>query len=208
MKKIAIALAGMSMTGVAFAGSAVYSAPAATTVAPTSEISYNNFELDYAMTWFDDSFLDDAIGAKLGVEYNIVQHLYFAAGGTYQNVDSSSGTTDLWTANAGLGVYYTLANNFDFVVEGGALFYGIDNSPYLGGSDDDVSGYVKPHFRALFGDRYEVHFGAVWSNIDYTNEWAGFGKLYIGLAEGWDLSLGFNFGDFSYQGTVGFRYQY
>jgi len=207
MKTIAIAALAMSLPAVALAGPAVYGAPVSTPVAPTSDISYNNFELDYAMTWFDDSFLDDAIGAKLAVEYNIIEHLYFAAGGSYQNVDSAFGSTDLWTANVGLGAYVTLANNFDFVVEGGALFYGIDNGPF-GVSDDDVSGYVKPHFRALFGDRYEAHFGAIWSNIDYTNEWAGFAKLYVGLAEGWDFSLGFNFGDFSYQGTAGFRYQY
>lgn len=207
MKTIAITTLALSLPAIGLAGPVAEYSAAPAPVAASSEISYNNFGLDYAMTWFDDSYLDDAIGGSANLEFSPMEHVYLSAGGSYQNVDTPLGTTDLWTASAGLGLYYTVANNFDLVVEGGALFYGIDNGP-LGASEDDASGYAKPHLRAKFGDIYELHLGAAWSNINITNEWAGFGKLYIEVAEGWDLGIGFNFGDVSYQGTAGIRYKF
>lgn len=213
MKKFALTLAGLSFTGIAFAGpigspSTIAPAPAPG-MGSVSGLNYNTVELGYVHTWFDDTpGLDDAPGVRLDISYEIIDRLYLALGGSYASVNTPAGSTDFWTGKGGIGTYMPITGRTDFVAEMGALFYGISNRPNEAVSKNDADLYISPQIRTLLTDSVELNFGAAWANVDLDNEWAGFTTLYFGLGNAWDLSLNFTFGDVLYSGAVGVRFNY
>ncbi len=217
MKKIATLIATLSLTGMAFAGPVAPMSKQVVEPAPAAcEINYNTIEVDWIHTWFDDTNLNDGDGVGASFSYNIIDHLYFTGGGAWETWSADFGDVgvdlDVWQANAGLGGYFCILPNVDFVAEGGVVFYGVDNvniddQSFDSLSDNGADFYVKPHLRARF-DRFEVQAGATYANIDITNEWVGFAKLYYGLTENWDLAVGGTFGKTASTLNAGVRFRY
>ncbi len=102
--------------------------------------------------------------------------------------------------------YVHLGSNINFVTEVGAAFYGISNGDIID-SDNDGSAYVRPHFRARWGN-FEIHVGATWTNLNISNEWAGFARFYLGVMENVDLSAGISAGKDENTLNVGMRLRY
>ena len=50
--------------------------------------------------------------------------------------------------------------------------------------------------------------GATWSNIDVTNEWSGFARLYFAVAQNWDLAAGISAGENETTVNAGLRFRY
>lgn len=203
MNKLNLALASILAAGSALAGPAPAPMPAPPATSPL--LNYNNLELGWVHTEWDSGFLNSSDGAAGSISWSPMQHFYLTAGGAWETVDTTFDTTDLWTANVGVGGYFPLAQNIDFVAEVGALFYGIDNG--LAGSEDDASAYARPHIRARWG-RFETHVGATWANINVTNEWNGFGRFYFELFENFDLVGGISAGSEAYTVNAGIRLRY
>lgn len=203
MKRLATIIASLSLTGLAHAGT-VAQAPVSQPVKPESALNYNTFEVDYLHTWFDVDHLDDGNGVGATFTINLIDHLYFAAGGAWEDISSDGlGTANFWNASTGLGGYISLTSNIDFVTEAGAVFYGYGDAPD-NADNNEASFYVKPQFRGRW-DRFEVHVGAAYANIDVTNEWAGFVDTYYTLCDNWDLALGVSAGDHEVTGNAGIR---
>ncbi len=209
MKKLLTILALASVAVPSFAGTETYKNYEAPEPEPMAvqEINYNTFDARYLRTWFEDiPGVDDANGVGARFSISIIDCLYFAGSGSWQDVDTESGSTDLWTASAGLGAVLPISSNFHLVGEGGALFYGFDDG-FEGADNNDVAPYAKPHVRARFGI-FEVHAGAVWTDIDATNEWAGFVDTFIEVADGWDIAIGGSAGDKALTASAGFRMRF
>lgn len=201
------ALTGLMMASSVMAGTptAPYSAPAPPPSAPTSLLNYNTIELGWVHTEWDSDLLDSSDGASGSITYSPVHNFYVTAGGAWETVDVAEESADLWRANGGLGAYFPVGGNIDFVAEAGAVFYGFDNA--RSGSEDDASAYARPHFRGRWG-AFETHAGVVWSNLDITDEWAGFAKFYFTVLENLDLSAGISAGDEEYTINAGVRFRY
>jgi len=206
MIKPILALSSLMMTGSLMAGTAPapYTAPAPAP-APVSLLNYNTIEIGWVHSEWDTSLLDSSDGASASISYSPVQHFYLTAGGAWESVDVAEESADLWRANAGLGGYVSIGGNVDFVAEAGAVFYGFDNA--RSGSEDDASAYARPHFRGRWGG-FEAQVGAVWSNLDITNEWAGFARFYVAVMENVDLSAGISAGSEEYTINAGVRFRY
>ncbi len=206
MTKPILALTSLLMTGSLLAGTAPapYTAPAP---APeqVSLLNYNTIELGWIHTEWDNAVLDSSDGASASFSWSPAQNFYLAAGGAWESVDVAGESADLWRANAGLGGYVSLGGGIDFVAEAGAAFYGYDNA--RSGSEDDASAYAKPHFRGRWG-AFETHVGAAWTNLDISNEWAGFARFYVAVMENVDLSAGISAGSEEYTINAGLRFRY
>jgi hypothetical protein len=207
MIKTTFALSSLLLTGSLMAGTipAPYSAPAPPPAAPVSLLNYNTIELGWIHTEWDYATLDSSDGASASISYSPIQNFYVTAGGAWETVDVAGESADLWRANGGLGGYFPLGGNIDLVAEAGAAFYGFDNA--RSGSEDDASAYARPHFRGRWGG-FETHLGAVWSNLDITNEWAGFARFYVAVWENVDLSAGISAGSDEYTINAGVRFRY
>lgn len=208
MTKPILALSSLLMTGSLLAGTAPapYTAPApAPAPEQVSLLNYNTIEIGWVHTEWDYDVLDSSDGASAAFSYSPFEHFYMTAGGAWESVDVAGESADLWRANGGLGGYVTLGGGFDFVAEAGAVFYGFDNA--RSGSEDDASAYAKPHFRGRWGG-FETHVGAVWANLDITNEWAGFARFYVAVTETVDLSAGISAGSEEYTINAGVRFRY
>ncbi len=210
MNKIATTIASLSFAGFAVAG--VSPAPAPVLPPPVVQettLSYSNFEVDWLHTEFDNDVFNLDGGDGVGARWlqSITEGFYLSLGGGWQPVDGSNGgTVDIWSASAGLGAYYPITNNIHLVGEVGALFYGYDNGP-LGLDDNDASAYARPYVRAQWG-ALELQVGATWANIDVTNEWAGFARLYFAVAQNWDLAAGVSAGENETTVNAGLRFRY
>ena len=205
MTKQLVMLSNLLMAGSLLAGTAPSPAkgPAVPPMAPSAPVlSYNTIEVDWLHSEFDSPLLDSSDGVGAQLSYSPFDHIYLAAGGAWESINSS----DAWLANVGLGGYIHLCPNVDFVTEVGAAFYGISNGDVVD-SDNDASAYVRPHFRARWGN-FETHVGASWTNLDITNEWAGFARFYYGIMENVDLSAGISAGKDEYTINVGMRFRY
>ncbi len=205
MIKPILALSSILMTGSLLAGTPTqpYAPPAPEPA--VSLLNYNTIELGWIHTEWDIDALSSSDGAAASFSYSPFQSFYMTAGGAWESVDVLGESADLWRANAGLGGYFTLGGGIDFVAEGGAAFYGYDNA--RSGSDDGSSAYAKPHFRGRWG-AFETHVGAAWTNLDISNEWAGFARFYVAVMENVDLSAGISAGSEEYTINAGLRFRY
>ena len=214
MKKTTTILASLAssvLTAVAGtpapAASPVYARPAGPCAGP---ISYNNAELLYAYTDFDNSD-ENGDGGILRVEYGVMENFYVTATGQYHE----AGIIDMWSVSGGVGGYVPLSENVHLAVDGGILWvnYDVDSDPLSsannGWSDDDVGWYVRPHVRAKFGC-FEIHAGAQYSDVsDFDiDEWAVFADLYYEVSPGWDLTVGISHSDERTTATGGARYRF
>lgn len=205
MTKTTLALSSLLMTGTLLAGTPVQPVSAPATEAPISLLNYNTIEVGWLHTEWDLDGVSASDGVGASFSYSPVQGLYLTAGGAWESVDVLGDSADLWRANAGLGGYISLGGGIDFVAEAGAAFYGIDN--WSMGSDDGSSVYAKPHFRGRWG-AFEAHAGAVWTNLDISNEWAGFARFYLEVMENVDLTAGISAGSEEYTINAGVRFRY
>lgn len=173
-------------------------------------ISYNNAELLYAYTDFDNSS-ENGDGAILRVEYSVMENFYVTAGGQYHE----AGIVDMWSISGGVGGYVPLSENIHLAADGGLLWvnYDVDSDPLSsannGWSDDDVGWYVRPHIRAKWGC-FEVHAGAQYSNVsDFDiDEWSVFADFYYQISPGWDLTVGVSHSSERTTATGGARYRF
>ena len=206
MTKQFVTLSSVLLAGTALAGTPTMApAPAPAPAPPASVLNYNGLQAGWLHTEWDSPYLDSSDGVGGSVSFSPFEHLYLVGGGAWQDVNVVGESTDMWLANVGAGGFFSLSSNVDFVVEGGASFYGFSNSPI--GADNDASAYARPHFRGRWAN-LEVHAGAAWTNLDITNEWAGFGRVFYGLTDTLDLSAGISAGKNEYTVNVGLRLRY
>jgi hypothetical protein len=193
----------LSLAATAFGGTTYVSTDK--NVAPTQPpplepcagpISYNNIELMYAYTEFDNDFgSDDSMhGAKLNIEFSPFKNFYLTAGGEW----FSASDADLWTVNAGIGAYFPMTEHIHLAADGGILWTGIefDDDVFLADdSEDDTGWYVRPHLRAKWGC-FEAKAGALYRDMGDFNpdgedgRWAGFAQLYYHITTSIDLTAG------------------
>lgn len=210
MQKIATTIATLSFAGFAIAGvttSPGPKAPVAPPMAQESSLSYNNIEVDWLHSEFDVSNLDSGDGVGARMQFSMINGVYLSLGGGWQSIDiESGGSADIWSASIGVGAYYPITNNIHIVGEVGALFYGYDNAP-RGFDNNDASAYARPYLRAQWGP-VELQAGATWANIDVTNEWSGFARLYFAVAQQWDIAAGISAGENETTVNAGLRFRY
>ena len=209
MIKIATTIASLSFAGFAVAGvSPAPVVPAPAPVVQETALSYNNLEVDWLHTEFDDvANLDSGDGVGARWLYSMTEGFYLSLGGGWQSIDiNNGGSADIWSASVGVGAYYPLTSNIHLVGEVGALFYGYDNAP-MGYDDNDASAYARPYVRAQWG-ALELQAGATWSNIDVTNEWSAFARLYFAVAQNWDLAAGVSAGENETTVNAGLRLRF
>ena len=220
MKNTATILAALSIGAVsAAAGTAPVPVRSSGKTIPTAPpvvdpcavpISYNNVELLYAYTDWDD-FDGHGNGGILRAEYSPFQNFYFTLGGEYHDV----GNVSIWQFTAGIGGYIPLTQNVHLAVDGGAAYYNLDVNSDLSSSlddgfrDDGWGWYVRPHIRARWGC-FEIHAGAKYTKVDQADvdEWVGFADLYYQVSPGWDLTAGVEVGDRRTAVTGGARYRF
>jgi hypothetical protein len=173
-------------------------------------ISYNNVELLYAYTDWDD--IDDhGNGGILRAEFSPFQNFYVALGAEYHEVSD----VNIWALSGGIGGYVPLSENIHLAADGGVYWYNIDvdsdpsSSANNGFNEDDVGWYVRPHLRARFGC-FEIHAGAKYTKVDDfdIDEWAAFADLYYQVSPGWDLTAGVQYSSDRTQVTGGARYRF
>ncbi|HEX2751010.1 MAG TPA: hypothetical protein VHM91_23585 [Verrucomicrobiales bacterium] len=160
------------------------------------DISYNNIELLYAYTDFDDNGggSGHSNGGKLNIEYSPFKNFYLTAGGEYYHLNNA----DLWIVNGGIGGYLPLTQHIHLAVDAGILWTDIeyDDDVFIGdNSDSDTGWYVRPHLRGKWGC-FEAHAGALYRDMGDFNaagedgRWAGFAQLYYHLTPSLDLTAG------------------
>lgn len=197
MKKTATILAALAMSAVSvLAGPLPPAAPGPPPppgVDPCAgPISYTSLELLYANSDADNAG-DDADGVRLNFEYNVAPNFYVRLTGSYDE----AGDFDLFGVTAGVGGYIALTENIHVAADGGIVYYDADFNNVVGAADldfDDTGWYVRPHFRAKFGC-FEAQAGATYVDISDSEEWNWFIKVYYQIAQGWDLTAGYNEGD-------------
>lgn len=178
-------------------------------------ISYNNAELLYAYTDFDNSS-DNGDGVILRLEYSVMENFYVTASGQYHE----AGLVDMWSLSGGVGGYVPLSENIHLAVDGGVLWvnYDVESDPlsslFNEYNDDQVGWYVRPHVRAKFGC-FEIHAGAQYSDVsDFDDsgydidEWSVFADLYYQISPGWDLTVGVSHSTERTTTTGGARYRF
>lgn len=214
MKKTTTILA--ALTAGVLTATAGTRAPAPVICAPRPQdpcagpISYNNAELLYAYTDFDNSS-ESGDGVILRVEYSMMENFYVTASGQY----SEAGLVDMWALSGGVGGYVPLSENIHLAADGGVLWvnYDVDSDPLTsannGSSDDGVGWYVRPHIRAKFGC-FEVHAGAQYSDVSDVDidEWSVFADFYYQVSPGWDLTVGVSHSNERTTATGGARYRF
>jgi len=134
-------------------------------------------------------------------------NLYLTAGAAYTTDDYA----DVWLLSAGIGGYMPLTENIHIAADGGILYSDVDyddgNSLFGRSSDSETGWYVRPHLRAKWGC-LTVHAGAMYSDINDEDDWAGFANLYYQLNTNWDITAGYHYGDEYEVITAGVRYRY
>ncbi len=178
-------------------------------------ISYNNAELLYAYTDFDNSS-ENGDGVVLRVEFSVMENFYLTASGQYHE----AGLIDMWALSGGVGGYVPLSENIHLAADGGVLWvnYDVDSDPlsslFNEWSEDNVGWYVRPHLRAKFGC-FEIHAGAQYSDVggfsdsSYDiDEWSVFADLYYQVSPGWDLTVGVAHSNERTTATGGARYRF
>lgn len=208
MKKIATTIASLTFAGFAVAGvTPAPMAPPPPVLAQVSTLSYNSLEVDWLHSEFSVANLDSGDGAGARALFSVTDGLYLTLGGGWQSIDTErDATADIWSASAGVGGYYPVTANFHLVGEVGALFYGYDNAPH-GFDNNEASAYARPYLRAQWGP-VEAQLGATWANIDVTNEWSGFARLYFAVAHNWDITAGVSAGENETTANAGVRFRY
>src|SRR5688572_22788913 len=87
--------------------------PAASPMDPCAgPISYNNAELLYAYTDFDNSS-DNGDGVILRLEYSVMENFYVTASGQYHE----AGLVDMWALSGGVGGYVPLSENIHLAAD-------------------------------------------------------------------------------------------
>lgn len=167
-------------------------------------IVYNSLELMYANTDGDFSG-DDADGVRVNFEYSPASNFFIRIGASYDESDF----WDVFGLQAGVGGYIALTENIHAVADGGLVYYDYDYSGTNLLDGDDTGWYVRPHLRAKWGC-FEAHAGATYIDIDDTEEWNWFIQLYYQIAQGWDITAGYNEGDDNEleTWTIGVRWRY
>lgn len=157
-------------------------------------ISYDNVSLFYQYRSADFLGFDvDGHGAGLGLEISPVDHLYFALGGSWTDIDFGV-DLDYWQGNAGIGGYIPITNNIHFVTEVGANYANLSLADFDEISTDDWGVYVTPHFRAKWGF-FETHVGVSYtSNELVLSEWSAFAKLLFEVSPDLDLFVAGTYG--------------
>jgi hypothetical protein len=219
MKYTAAVLAALSLSAlsasagtpvVAQTGKAVPAAMPSPADPCATPISYNNVELLYAYTDWDD-LNDHGNGGILRAEYSPFKNFYLALGAEYHEVSN----VDIWAISGGIGTYVELSENIHLAADGGAVWYNYDAASTLGSSanngfeEDDWGWYVRPHIRAKWGC-FEVHAGAQYTKVDDLDidEWSGFLNLYYQISPGWDLTAGVSHSSERTTVTGGARYRF
>ena len=157
-------------------------------------ISYDNVSLYYQYRTADFLGIDvDGHGAGLGLEISPVDHLYFALGGSWTDIDFGV-DLDYWQANAGIGGYIPITNNIHFVTEVGVNYANLALADFDDISTDDWGVYVTPHFRAKWGF-FETHVGVSYtSNELVLSEWNAFAKFLFEVSPELDLFVAGTYG--------------
>lgn len=158
-------------------------------------ISYNSLEVLYANT-NGDFKADDADGIRVNFEYSPASNFYVRITGAYD----SANIWDEWNLSAGIGGYIALTENIHAAIDGGLIYSDFskdDTDPRLNFSnafsDNDTGWYVRPHLRAKFGC-FEIQAGATYKDIFNDTNWDWFAQVYYQVAQGWDISAGWNEG--------------
>jgi hypothetical protein len=178
-------------------------------------ISYNNVELLYAYTDWDD-FDTDGDGGILRLEFSPMANLYFTAGGEYHDFDFG----EIWYLSAGIGGYFPLTQNIHIAADAGLLYADIETDDYLiptpvgdNGDGDffeddgDWGWYVRPHLRAKWGC-LTVHAGATYTDVNEFEEWSWFVNGYYQIWHNWDITVGYRDGENADVVTAGLRWRY
>jgi hypothetical protein len=224
MKYKASILAALCLTaGVATAGVMTTTVDTGKTQPPpppidpcAGPISYNNVELLYAYTDWDD-FDTDGDGGILRLEFSPMANLYFTAGGEYHDFDFG----EIWYLSAGIGGYFPLTQNIHIAADAGVLYADIETDDYpivkpLGFDDDDDDffeddgdwgWYARPHLRAKWGC-LTVHAGATYVDVNEFEEWSWFVSGYYQVCANWDLTVGYRDGENADVVTAGVRWRY
>jgi hypothetical protein len=208
MKKTATILAVLSMSAASVLAGPLPPAAPGPPPPPMSDpcagpIIYNSLELLYANTDSDNGG-DDADGVRLTFEYSPASNFFVRLGASYDEADFY----DVFGITAGVGGYIALTENIHAVADGGLIYQDWDFANNFA-DGDDTGWYVRPHLRAKWGC-FEVHAGATYEDINDDEEWNWFAKVYYQVAQGWDLTAGYNEGgddDFEVW-TVGARWRY
>jgi hypothetical protein len=194
MKKTATILAALAMSAATVLAGPMPPAQPGPPPPPMSDpcagpISYNSVELLYANTDFDVAG-DDADGVRLNFEYSPATNFYIRLTGGYDEADF----WDVFTVTAGVGGYIAMTENIHAAVDGGLVYMDWDEN-FVGGVDgDDTGWYVRPHLRAKWGC-FEAHLGAIYTDISDNEDWGWFASVYYQIAQGWDITAGYNEGD-------------
>ncbi|HEX2749680.1 MAG TPA: hypothetical protein VHM91_16840 [Verrucomicrobiales bacterium] len=179
--------------------------PAPTPIDPCAgPISYNNIELLYAYTDFDDSGLDNGNGGKLNIEYSPANNFYITVGAEYLDADYGNA----WLLNGGIGGYIPLTSNIHLAADAGILWSQVELDNVVGDdSDSDTGWYVRPHLRGKWGC-LTAHLGAEYTDVFNDERWSGFLNLYYQLNPSWDLTAGVRVNEDATTITAGVRYRY
>lgn len=199
MKKTATILAALGLSVASSIAGPMPPAPAGPPP-PMSDpcagpISYNSLELLYANTNGDFN-ADDADGVRLNFEYSPASNFYVRITGGYD----SGNIFDEWNLSAGIGGYIALTENIHAAIDGGLIYSDFskddtDPRPLFSNAfdDNDTGWYVRPHLRAKFGC-FEIQAGATYKDIYNDTNWDWFAQVYYQVAQGWDISAGWNEG--------------
>ena len=174
------ALMSASVAGTALTSNGPVTPNVATAAACSGGISYDNIGANWNHAFVDGN-VDDVDSVGIDFSKTIVDRLYFRGKGYYNNA-GDSGWSD-WSASAGLGYAFALANNLDFVTEAGALF-----------DSDDNGWYIFPHLRGKISC-LELHAGAKYQDWNGYRNWEAVVTAFYEVIPHVDLSVGGIFGE-------------
>jgi hypothetical protein len=198
MTKTTSILASAVMAASALAGTPVVNK---NPVAPECDISYRNLTLSWIHNDGDLPGVDASDGVALRLEYNFIDRLYIAAGGSWSRQDTIAGDSDVWSGSLGLGYAIEITSCIHFVAEAGGVY--VD-----GDVDSEGAFYASPHFRADLGP-VEVHLGATYTSFDDSeNDWVGFGRAFIPVHDRFDIAVGGSVGEDIWGVSAGVRVRF
>lgn len=194
MKKTATILAALAMSAVSVLAGPMPPVAPGPPPPPMSDpcaggLSYSSLEVLYANT--DGDFTgNDADGVRVNFEYSVASNFFVRFTAGYDEADN----WDLFTVTGGVGGYIALTENIHAVADGGIVYMDWDYAGNNLADGDDTGWYVRPHLRAKWGC-FEAQLGATYVDIDDTEEWNWFLKIYYQVAQGWDVTAGYTEGE-------------
>ncbi len=141
----------------------------ATSASASPLMEYNDIDIAYKHTFFDESGLDDGNGLDLGVRISPVEPLFLEVGYEYLATKAESFNLDAHMLTYGGGAYFGCDEDLHFLGRVGGITEWVD--PEEGSTEDESGWYIGAEVRAKVADDVELDGSITYSDVKDAELW-------------------------------------